>query len=117
MDTVCALGHVEFDVDERRGLGRRPMNTGGSSTRSNIGGINDKVTHLAVEDICRNPVQVLGEVRVTVDQAEAREVRSRLQDRTVGRVTNQLGEVRGLKSFRDLVRSRREVNNGRRRGA
>lgn len=88
MDNVATTGHVELNIDKRGRLGSRPVNTGSGCTGRNSSCIDDKVPHLAIENIGRNPVQVGREVRVAVDQAKAREVGGGLDDRAVGRVTN-----------------------------
>lgn len=87
------------------------MNARCRRSRCNAGGINDEISHLTVEHIGRYPVQVLGIVRVAIDQAKALEAAGGLKDGAVVRVTNQLSEVRRDKRRRDNVGSRREIDD------
>lgn len=93
------------------------MHTRRSGAGRDIGRVNDKVSHLAVEDIDRHPVQVRGPVGVAVDQAKAREAGRGLEHRPRGRVSIKLGEVVGNNRGRDDVGSRWEVDDGRSFGA
>lgn len=74
-------GHVELNVLQARGLRGRPVHTHRSGAGRDVGRVDDKVSHLAVEDIDRHPVQVRSPVGVAVDQAKAREAGRGLEHR------------------------------------
>lgn len=113
VDRVVAFRHVELDVDQTRRLRAGPVHTGRRRAWSNVGGVDDKVADLAEEDVDGNPVGVLSIVGVSIDQAEAGEVRSGLQDRAVCRVTDHLCVIRSDNRRRDQVGSSREVDHCR----
>lgn len=89
------------------------MNTTDGSAGGNGSSIEDQIFDLAIENIGRTPVQVGGEVRVTVDQVAAAEARRSLDGRHGVRVANQLGVV-VVEDWRgDDVRASRKVNKSR----
>ena len=95
--------HVKDDVLKTRGLRSRPMHTRRGLVRRDCGGIDDKVAHLAEEDIDSFPVQVLCIVRVSVDEPKAFKVAGGLERRWVGGIADELSEIGRLDRTRDLV--------------
>lgn len=69
-NTRCSR-HIEHNVLQACGLRSRPVHTCGSCPRSNVCCVDDEVSHLAVEDIDRDPVEIRGPVRVSINQAKA----------------------------------------------
>lgn len=47
------------------------MDTRGGRRRGDVGGVNDKVSNLAVEDIDGNPVEIRCVVGVAIDETKA----------------------------------------------
>lgn len=95
MNRAGICRHIELDIDQTRRLRSWPMHSGSRRPWRNSGGVNDKVSYLAVEHICRNPVQVFGIVRVSINQTKPLKIAGGLQNWAVARVADHLREVRG----------------------
>lgn len=93
MDDACRCRHVENDVLKRGGLRRRPVHSRGCCASSDVGRIDDKIPHLLEEGVGRNPVQVTGVVRVSVNQTKPREAGCGFECGEVIGIANELREV------------------------
>lgn len=102
------------------GLRGRPVDPIDRGRGSNSRCVDDEVPDLAIENIGRDPVQVLRVVRVCINEAKAVEGPGSLKSGRVVGVANQLAVERLVYGRGKNVRASREVDNegsGSTRGA
>ena len=69
------------------------MHSRSSSGRWDGRGIDDEVAHLAEEDIDGHPVELVGVVRVAIDEPKAAEAGCRFERWRVGGIADELSEI------------------------
>ena len=111
MDDVGGRWHDKSDILETRSLAGGPMHASASCSWSYVGSIDDKISDLAVKDVCRDPVEVRSVVMISVNKSKSLETSSSLQSWRVAGVANHHRHVGRQNRPRDQVRACWEVHN------